>query len=853
MNRNIKKIFSFLIPFIFSFSIVSCNLQEDNFCKGEPVTDEAFYKTEIVDPAKKIAVMVNGRKITPYHEDGAILTAGLGVYPIGAAISPNDRIVAVSNNGIKDVFFLRDKVPGVEESKAEFYYNKKYQSITFIDMKEKKVIYKLPLQSLFIGIVFSPDGRYLYAAGGGRDVVRVVRIKNYPDEGTGFAVEVSAPIPVPHYPTGLAISKDGKRLYVTQLQHHNLSVVNVDHSSPDYGEIITTYTTQSYPYAVILSDDEKYAYVTNWGGNSVTVINLEYGKAVTNIPVGKNPEGMVIYDGKLFVANSGDDTITVIDLSTLEIEKVISLLSSPQDRIGITPVDLKVDPERKYLYVVCAGDNKVDVFDIETYQKIGSIPVGYYPSEIEITHDGSYAAVVNSKGKMRKDAFYNVEYDENGKFKKDSEGNVEFVHIASLIQGMVNIFKVPDREKLKELEEVVEKNNSTAKRFYSDRGCDVWDNPIPYKPGGYSPIKHVVYIVRENKTYDVDLGDLGTGDGAPELALFGEKVTPNLHALAREFANFDNFYSEPEQSVQGHIWIAGGWSTDFDEKVWMAMWGREEEHQVFLPVMQPASKPLTGSLFEYFYSQGVDFRIYGEVTGVLDNASQKFYDHIDWKYPSWSLHINDTDKAKEFIRELQEGIFPSFVYIWLPNDHTYGATPGRPDPVWMISNNDEATGMIVEAISHSKFWDSTLIFIFEDDPQSSPDHVDAHRSILVAVSPFVKHGYVSHVHYSIPSIHHTTELILGIPPMSRYDQLAAPLYDAFTMKADYSTYTHIPSQIPFSIVPEGAPGSEESKKMNFDKPDQAPGLGKVLWKYVKGEEPFPSHIATMDEEDESDR
>ncbi len=844
MNRLIQlSVIITLITTLFS----SCTSTK-TYCDGEPVSEEARYPSAII--GDDVAIMVNGRKITPYHEDGAILTRGLGVYPIGAAISPNDKLLAVSNNGIKDVFFLRDEVPGVDPARASYYYDNLYQSITFIDMETKEVIYKLPLQSLFVGVVFSPDGNYLYAAGGGRDVVRVIKILSYPGESTSFAVEVTTPISVPYYPTGLAISKDGKRLYVTQLQHHNLSIVNVDTSSPDYGTIVTTYVTESYPYAVLLSPDEKRAFVTNWGGNSVTIIDLEYNRVITNVSVGKNPEGMAYYEGKLFVANSGDDTISVIDVSTGQISSVINLLQSPEDRIGITPVDLKIDPNRGYLYVVCSGDNKVDVFDLETYEKIGSIPAGFYPSEIEITGDGSMAAVVNSKGKMRKDAFSNVEYDEDGNIETDAEGNPEFVHVASLIQGMVNVFAVPDRTKLAELEKVVEANNSTTVRYYDTENCDYWENPIPRKPGDPTPIKHVVYIVRENKTYDVDLGDLPTGNGVPELTLFGEKVTPNLHALAKQFTNFDNYYSEPEQSVQGHIWIAGGWSTDFDEKVWMAMWGRPEEHQVFLPVMQPASKPVMGSLFEYFYDQGVDFRIYGEITGVLDAISQKLYDRVDWKYPSWSLHVNDTDKVKEFIRELQSGIFPSFVYIWIPNDHTYGATPGRPDPVWMVSNNDEATGMIVEAISHSPFWDSTVIFIFEDDPQSSPDHVDAHRSILLAVSPYVKHGYVSSVHYSIPSIHHTTELILGIPPMSRYDQLAAPLYDAFTMKPDFTPYNHIPSQIPFSIVPEDAPGVEESLKMNFDEPDQSPGLGKVLWEYVTNGKPFPSHIAHMDDDED---
>ena len=826
----------FLLSSVFAFAFFQgCDLssQSGKICNGDPITEEAYYKS--VRQGDDTAIITNGRKITPYYSGGGLVYKGVGVFPIGADISSNGEIMAISNNGITDVYFKRDVIAGVDADDMEKYYDEDYQSVTIIDMNKKEAIYKIPLKSLFVGIGFSPDSKRLYAAGGGGDVIRVIDILSYPSSATGFSVAVSDSIPIPYYPTGLAISKDSKKLFVTQLQHHNLSIVDVDKNSNTYGKIITTFVTESYPYGVLLSEDETEAYVSNWGGNSVTVIDLKNSKVIKSIEVGKNPEGLAIYDNKLFVSNSGDDNLSVIDLDTYDVS-LISLKDSDSSPIGITPTDIKIDKDNKLLYVVCAGDNKLDVIDLTTLKITGSIPAGFYPTEVEVDNKLNLIAVVNSKGKLRKDSFANP----------DDE------HIANIGQGLINIFTPPSTDELETLTKKTKLNNSTTKRFYSSEGCSVWNNPIPKQLGDVSPIKHVVYIVRENKTYDVDLGDLETGNGAPELALFGEDVTPNLHALARQFTNFDNYYSEPEQSVQGHIWIGGGWSTDFDEKIWLAMWGRPDEHQVFLPVMQQASKPNNGSLFEYFYNQGLDFRIYGEYTGTLDNYSKIYYDKLDWKYPAWSLHVNDTDKAKEFIREMNSGIFPSFIYLWVPNDHTYGATPGRPDPTWMVGNNDEGTGMIIDAISKSRYWGSTVIFVFEDDPQSTPDHIDAHRSILVAAGPYVKRNYTSHVHYSIPSIHHTTELILGIPPMSRYDELAAPLYDAFTANYNPAGYNHIKSSIPFSVVPEGANGSVESLNMNFDEPDQSPGLGKVLWKYIKGDEPFPSHIAYMDDDDDDD-
>jgi hypothetical protein len=354
--------------------------------------------------------------------------------------------------------------------------------------------------------------------------------------------------------------------------------------------------------------------------------------------------------------------------------------------------------------------------------------------------------------------------------------------------------------------------------------------------------------MRENKTYDSLLGDLGPEyDGDPSLTLFGEEITPNLHRLARTFTNLTNFYNESEQSVQGHVWGGIGWVNDFTEKNWIAMWGRPGEAQLVVAGLEPASLPPTGDLFRFYQAHGRSVRIYGEYAGAALDALEGT-EMMEWRFPS-NLGLDDRIKIKPFLRDLAQGKLADYTFIALPNDHTYGLTPGAPTPEYLVADNDEATGRIVEAVSHSPFWHETVIFIFEDDPQSTPDHVDAHRSICIVVSPWVKRGYVSRVHSSFPSLHKTASLIFGVPPINRLIALSSAMYDLFTTTPDLTPYVAIPSRIPFAINPENGPLAEASKKLDFSTVDRAPGLGRILWAYRKGT-PFPEDLADDEGEEE---
>ncbi|MBM4319444.1 MAG: hypothetical protein FJ125_05645, partial [Deltaproteobacteria bacterium] len=403
--------------------------------------------------------------------------------------------------------------------------------------------------------------------------------------------------------------------------------------------------------------------------------------------------------------------------------------------------------------------------------------------------------------------------------------------------GLLQVVTLPSTpEELAVATEQAWSNNTRPTRFYPT-ACA---SPFPHQ--GKMPLEHVVLIVRENKTYDMVLGDLEGTNGDPALTLFGEEITPNLHALARAFANLDNFHSDPENSLEGHLWTTQADCSDFVEKL--------NQTQLPLAGYEPAAIAGGGTIFEHLLRHGISFRNYGEVTSFAPELLGRFRDFIDPKYPFYNMDVRDVDKAREVIREWSLDIFPRFIYIGLPNDHTFGTRPGKPTPESMVADNDRATGMLVEWIAHSPYWEKTIIFIIEDDPQSwRGDHVDAHRSICVVVSPWVKRGHVSSVHYNIPSIYRTIGMILGFPPLNKNDALAAPMYDIFrTVEEgpDRTPFVALPLAVPAAENAADAPMARESMALPFDGVDGVPGLGYILWRARKGDIDPPAYGKGID-------
>ena len=386
------------------------------------------------------------------------------------------------------------------------------------------------------------------------------------------------------------------------------------------------------------------------------------------------------------------------------------------------------------------------------------------------------------------------------------------------------------------------------------------DNPIPRKVGDASPIKHCIYIVKENRTYDQVLGDMPEGNGEPSICLFPEKITPNQHAIAREFVLLDNFYVDAEVSADGHEWSMGAYATDFVERTWPLSYRGDRRVPYPAEGNFAIATPAGGYLWDRAAAKNVSYRSYGE---FIDNGKtpddpstttvKSLEGHFDPKFRGYDLSYPDVKRTDRFLEELAEfekaGEMPQLIILRLGNDHTAGTTPGRPTVQAMVADNDLALGRFVEGVSKSKFWPTTAIFVIEDDAQNGSDHVDAHRTTAYAISPYIKRKSVDSTMYSTSSILRTMELILGLDPMSQFDATARPMANAFTETPDlspFTPYTAKPAQIDLNERnAKNNPGAAASLKLNLEKEDQADDLvfNEIIWKAVKGEKsPMPAPV-----------
>ena len=382
------------------------------------------------------------------------------------------------------------------------------------------------------------------------------------------------------------------------------------------------------------------------------------------------------------------------------------------------------------------------------------------------------------------------------------------------------------------------------------------DSPIPLRVGDPSPIKYVFYIIKENRTYDQVLGDMPEGNGDSSLCLFPEIVTPNQHALAREFVLFDNFYVDAEVSADGHNWSMGAYATDYVEKSWPTLYGGRGGIYDF-EGGHPIASPSDGYLWDNCLRNGVTFRSYGEfvLNGREEGDSMKasvpsLEGHVAPFYRGYDMNYSDLDRYRAWKAEFDaydaNGGLPEFQIIRLPNNHTQGTRKGKPTPKAYAAENDLAAGLIIERISQSRYWPEAAVFILEDDAQNGPDHVDAHRSIAFVASPFAKRGAVDQGFYSTSGLLRTMELILGLPPMSQYDAAATPLHAAFSSRPDFTPYLHRPATYNLKEVNvAGAYGQQRSGELDLSKEDSAPDIefNEIIWKSVKGvNSPMPPPV-----------
>ena len=648
----------------------------------------------------------------------------------------------------------------------------------------------------FSGIIFNAAGTKFWVAGGAAE-----KIWEY--DVTGTTAVLSREIEALGFPAGLALNSDATRLYFSCNMGNAVDVIDLS-----TGLVADTYKTQVYPYGIALVENKHKIYAANWGSGTVSVINLNNG-GVIHIQVGENPSAVVKSpDGsKIYVANSDDDSISVISTTNDTVVAAWDLHDPNTSRKGAWPNSMDITSDGKKLYISCGGYDSVDVIDTTNGQVLGRIPTGWYPTGVSLDEANNRLFVVNAKG--------------NGSAATGGPW----------VGGMQRI-AIPNSSELAAYTQTVENCIRIATTFYDPTDPN-FQSPIPHEIGAPSEqIKHVIFILKENKTFDEVLGDLETAEHDPSHCIFCGENTQNTHAFAARFTTLDNMYVEGDTSVIGHIWCTGSVLNDYDEKTWLSG-GREP-----IPGIEPASFPSEGLIFHNLLDHGIEFRAYGQIVG-LGSDIERFGPYMDFKYGFWNMRVSDEIKVDEIIREIEAGIFPPFVYISLPNNHSYGSDPGKPTPRWLVADNDAALGKFVDYISHSDYWADTAIFVTEDDPQGGSDHIDPHRTVTQVISPWAKTGHISSVIHSDTSIFLTMELILGIPPLYKFDEFTAPLYDSFTMTPNSEPYTKIDNPYPYETNPTDGPMAEESHKQDWTGPDKVKRLGEILWAVQRPGEPFP--------------
>ncbi len=821
-----------------------------------------------------------------------------GARPQGIALSPDGRLLVISGKTAELIVVepasgeITQHVPLPSSSAAE---PKPESTSEHLLLPDKKA------QISFTGLIFSPDGSRLYlsSVNGTIKVFEVNRTGKVTGLNSFVLPEADAPRRKVEIPAGLAISQDGKRLYVA----FNLSnrLAEIDSQT---GKVLRTWDVGVAPYDVALARDK--IYVSNWGGRrpeagsltgpagkgtlvrvdpvrhiasegSISIISLSGKPAVREILTGLHASALALSPNQRFlvVANAGSDTLSVIDTKNDKVLETIWARQTPADLFGANPNALTFDKSGRRLFVCNGTHNAVGVIDFDPGESklIGLIPVGWFPGAI--AYDGRrkalYVANIKGHGSGRK-----IVAGEPPKFSSTQH------------RGTVSLVSIPSPKELAQHTRVALRNMRypllAESRLPARAGQP--PRPVPERIGEPSVFKHVVYIIKENRTYDQVLGDVKEGNGDASLCVFGEGITPNQHKLVREFVLLDNTYCSGIISSDGHEWATTAMATDYMEKSFADFPRSYPDGMEDADVDALAYSP-AGFIWDNVIAHGKTLRDYGEFA-ITDKAwrdkSQtkaiKFLDHwrdftngepqilvtsrpaVESLRPylctntvGWDMNISDQFRSAQFIKELKEfeakGEFPNLAIICLPNDHTSGTHANAPTPAAQVADNDLAFGQIVEAISHSRFWPETCILVIEDDPQAGWDHVSGYRTTAYVISPYTKRGKVVSTQYNQVSLVRTIEQILGLPPMNQMDATATPMFDCFTPVPDLAPFTAVKNTVALDqLNPEPKKISDAllrknarlSARLPLAEPDRCPEdqLNRIIWHAMKGSAtPYP--------------
>jgi YVTN family beta-propeller protein len=779
--------------------------------------------------------------------DGAIgALASEARLPTGARLDPAGRSFPVGNmpiaaQGSPDGRYLVLSLAGWRE-----------QGIEIVDRQSNTVAQKIPQRGAFLGLAWSRDGRTLYASGGATDEVYAYAWNAASSRPATLVDSIAlgtadGKTPGARYPAGLAVSPSGRALYVAENLSDSVAVVDLATR-----RVMQRVAADAYPYAVAAARDGS-VYVSAWGASTVNAYRADSTGRLArerSIAVGRHPSALILNDDgtRLFVASASTDRIAVVD--TRARRTIRWLLDPPPGGVheGSTPNALALSPDGMRLFVAEADANAVAVFELSNDSLVGRIPTQWYPTAIDL-HDGALW-VVNGKGAG------------SGPNAHGPQPQVRLAdidpHEYTLGQLNGSVTVIPDVR--------TAPLDVLSRRVAHANG---WDAPPASSRAHYPPFEHVVYIIKENRTYDQILGDLPQADGDTALTYFPRAVTPNHHAIAERFGIFDRFFVNAEVSNQGHPWSTSAYVTDFVEKT------TPDDYRLLRPEHDDAGGadlPAAGFVWDAAVKQGLRVRDYGEyaepdpdawhdsdAAGAMRTRSliASLAPYTSPTYPSFNLTIPDQKRADAWLAEFREfertGEMPALEILHLPNDHTAGARRGLHTPKALMADNDLAVGRIVEAISRSRFWKSTVIFVLEDDAQDGPDHVDSHRSVLLVASAWNRHG-VSHRFINTTDVLATIEEILGLDALSQFDRFGRPLREIWSSAPDLSPYVALTPVQPLSEI-NVAQGPDERQSARFDlsRPDAIDddAFTRVLWRAIKGPHvPFPAqHRAAVQDYD----
>jgi YVTN family beta-propeller protein len=793
--------------------------------------------------------------------------------PMGAALSPDGRRLLAASSG------------AARFESADLFDLQGHRRTSFVGYDASAG------QSAFYGAAWAPGGARAWVSGGGQGVLHEL-------DASGGELRETATVAAGPFPAGLAYVRRpaGDRLYVannltspggSNPPGHTVTVLdpatNAVTKTIDLGAALQ-------PLGVAADRHGAKVYVTNWMGRSVSVLDTATESKVADIELSPitapeladHPSGVMANPvrDEVYVANANSDTVSVIDTRTDRVAATIPVGLVPDGPKGAIAGGVGVSPDGRTLYVTLSGENAVAVVDVDDREVTGFIPTAWYPSSVSVTPNGRRLAIVNGNasgaGPNPCGGLTPLTDCPPPDPAVDPPGRDDSQYSGSMIKGSVQLVDVPRGGELKRLTAEVRRYNQV----------DARRRP---KPAGAREIRHVIYVVKENRTYDQVFGDLRKGNGDRALTVFGDESAPNHRALAMRFGLFDNFYADAEVSADGHNWITQAGASDYVDKTWPINYSpstrsrqRGYDFEDVPLARQFTTEPLLGDpgvprsaaaftggyLWDNAYRHGVSYRDYGEFTQTdctgdgntsetthLDDS--RFGDHVDERFPGYSTSCSDhVQREPEWEREFRgfeaDGGLPALSFVRLGNDHTNGTRAGSATPQAYMADNDAALGRLVDVVSHSRYWKDTAILVTEDDAQNGPDHVDAHRTLALVISPYTRTGRVDSTHYDTASMVATIEDLLGLPPMSITDARASRMWGGFAARPNLRPYDALrPEVTPFGepgapVNGVAAPMAAAAAKWDLDDADAAPevALNESIWKSVKGRNakmPRPRH------------